>query len=74
MAKRTIIVSDFSGKEVADGDLVTIMITGKDGRIGVVVADADRGDEVVRLIQKHGRKQARRGRKPGIRANDAASS
>lgn len=64
MAKRSVIVSDFSGAEVDPREIVTITLRYADGRRGQVVADAGPNDDVVRLIAKKGRGQKRRGRKP----------
>ena len=66
MAKRTVFVSDFSGKEIADEKeavRITVSYPG-DGRKGTVVADAHPSDSIVKEIEKAGKKQARRGRKP----------
>ena len=62
MARKTIFVSDLSGKEIGnDRDAVTITVKYGDARKGVIVVDAHPGDgEVKRLVQV-GRQQARRG-------------
>ena len=62
MAKKTIHISDLSGKEVADGKGATITIRFADARKGIYVLDVT-DDEAEEFGQK-GRKQARRGRKP----------
>ncbi len=62
MARKTIFVSDISGKEIGDGQGATLMITYHDARRGVVKLDV-RADEVSDLASK-GQKQARRGRPP----------
>jgi len=65
MARKTVFVSDFSGKEIADEkQSATLTIRYGDGRRGVVIADAHVDDEVVKNIAKVGRQQARRGRRP----------
>jgi hypothetical protein len=65
MARRTVFLSDFSGKEIADGkESATITIRYGDGRRGVVVADAHVDDKIVAEIVQAGRQQARRGRRP----------
>jgi len=62
MAKKTIHVSDLSGKEVPDGTGATITIKFNDARKGQYVLDV-LDDEAEELGRK-GRKQSRRGRKP----------
>jgi hypothetical protein len=65
MARKTVFVSDFSNKEIADGkQSATITIRYGDGRRGVVVADAHVDDKIIQEITKAGRQQARRGRRP----------
>lgn len=65
MARKTVFVSDFSSKEIAD-EKESAMITVRygDGRRGIVVADAHVDDKIVEEIAKAGRQQARRGRRP----------
>jgi hypothetical protein len=65
MARKTVFVSDFSSKEIADskqGAIITIRYG--DGRRGVIVADAHVDDKIVAEIANAGRQQARRGRRP----------
>jgi hypothetical protein len=63
MARKTVFVSDFSNKEIADEkQSATITIRYGDGRRGVVVADAHVDDKIVAEIAQAGRQQARRGR------------
>ena len=63
MARKTVFVSDFSGKEITDEkQSATITIRYGDGRRGVVVADAHVDDAILAEITKAGRPQARRGR------------
>lgn len=65
MARKTVFVSDFSAKEIADDkQSATITVKFGDGRRGVVVADAHVDDEIIQEIAKAGRQQARRGRRP----------
>jgi hypothetical protein len=65
MARKTIFVSDFSNKEIADEkQSATITVKYGDGRRGIVVADAHIDDKIVQDIAKVGRGQARRGRRP----------
>jgi len=65
MARKTVFVSDFSSKEIADPkQSATITIRYGDGRRGTIVADAHVDDKIIAEIVKVGRQQARRGRKP----------
>jgi hypothetical protein len=62
MARRTILVSDITGKEIDDGNAAQVVIKYADARRGQVVLDVN-ADEVADLAAK-GMKQARRGRRP----------
>ncbi len=62
MAKKTIFVSDLTGKSIDDKDAATVTIRYADARRGQVVLDVN-ASEVDDLAAK-GVKQARRGRKP----------
>lgn len=62
MAKKTIHISDLSGKEVPEGRGATITVRFEDARKGIYILDVT-DTEADELGQK-GRKQARRGRKP----------
>jgi hypothetical protein len=62
MARRTIIVSDITGREIAENQTAQVVIKYADARRGQVVLDVN-ADEVNDLASK-GTKQARRGRKP----------
>jgi hypothetical protein len=62
MARRTIIVSDLTGKEIDERDAAQVVIRYSDARRGQVVLDVN-ADEVNDLAAK-GTRQARRGRKP----------
>ena len=62
MARKTIFVSDLTGKSIDDKDAATVTIGYADARRGQVVLDVN-ASEVDDLAAK-GVKQARRGRKP----------
>jgi hypothetical protein len=62
MARKTVLVSDLSGAEIADGKGAQVVIKYQDARRGQVVLDVN-ADEVDNLASK-GQRQARRGRKP----------
>jgi hypothetical protein len=62
MARRTIFVSDLTGKTIDEKDAAQVIIKYSDARRGQVVLDVNAG-EVADLAAK-GVKQARRGRKP----------
>jgi hypothetical protein len=67
MARRTIIVSDLTGKEIDERDAAQIVIRYTDARRGQVVLDVNAA-EVEDLAAK-GTKQARRGRRPKAAAD-----
>jgi hypothetical protein len=60
VARKTVLVSDMSGKEIPDGKGATIRITFRDARKGVRELDVT-DEEAERL---GGRSVARRGRRP----------
>jgi hypothetical protein len=62
LARKTIFVSDLTGKEIQDGEGATLTISYHDARKGVVRLDVN-ADEVSDMARK-GTKQARRGRPP----------
>jgi sugar/nucleoside kinase (ribokinase family) len=62
MARKTIFVSDLTGKTIDEKDAATVTIRYADARRGQVVLDVN-ASEVADLAAK-GTKQARRGRKP----------
>jgi hypothetical protein len=62
MARKTVFVSDLTGKEINDKDAAKLTITYADARRGQVVLDVN-ANEVEDLAAK-GVRQARRGRKP----------
>jgi hypothetical protein len=60
VARKTILVSDISGREVNDKDAARVTISYSDGRRGQVVLDVN-ADEIADLAAK-GTQQKRRGR------------
>jgi hypothetical protein len=62
VARKTIIVSDLTGKEIEAKEAAKVTITYADARRGQVVLDVN-ANEVEELASK-GRRQARRGRRP----------
>jgi hypothetical protein len=65
MARKTITVSDFTGKEIPDPkQSVQVVLRYADARRGQIIADAHIDDPIVGQIAKSGKQQARRGRKP----------
>jgi hypothetical protein len=65
VARKTVLVSDFSAKEIPDAkQSVEVVLRYADGRRGQIVADAHVDDDLVKQIASAGRQQARRGRKP----------
>jgi len=64
MARKTVFVSDLSGKEINDAEAVQITVKFADARKGLYVIDAHPDDAEVKLLIEKGTKQARRGRKP----------
>ena len=65
MARKTIFVSDLSGREIPnDRDAVKITVSFADARKGVFVIDAHPEDAEVKALTSKGKQQARRGRKP----------
>ena len=62
MARKTIIVSDLSGKEIEDKDAAKVTITYGDARRGQVVLDVNASE--VEEWASRGTRQARRGRRP----------
>jgi hypothetical protein len=67
MARRTIVVSDLTGKEIDERNAAQVVIRYLDARRGQVVLDVN-ADEVDDLASK-GQKQARRGRRPKAATN-----
>ena len=64
MARKTVFVSDLSGKSITEGKGATISIRFADARKGVYVLDVT--DEEAEDLGAKGRKQARRGRRPKV--------
>ena len=62
MAKKTILVSDISGREINQKDSAKVTITYSDARRGQIVLDVN-ANEVADLAAK-GIQQKRRGRRP----------
>lgn len=62
LARKTVLVSDISGKEIAEGKGATIRITFRDARKGV--REIDVTDEEAEDLASKGRQVARRGRRP----------
>jgi hypothetical protein len=62
VARKTIFVSDMTGREIDEKDAATVTIRYSDARRGQVVLDVN-ASEVEDLAGK-GTRQARRGRKP----------
>ena len=62
MARKTVLVSDLTGKEIDETNAAQLVINYRDARRGRVVLDVN-ADEVDDLARR-GTKQARRGRKP----------
>lgn len=64
MAKKTIYISDLSGKTLDERDAVRITVSFADARRGQYVLDAHPDDAEVKKLLEKGSKQARRGRRP----------
>jgi hypothetical protein len=62
MARKTVLVSDLSGEEIAAGKGAQVTIRFSDARKGTLVLDVT--DEEGEEIGRKGRRQARRGRRP----------
>jgi hypothetical protein len=62
MARRTIVVSDLTGKQIEERDAAQVVIKYADARRGQIVLDVN-ANEVSDLAAK-GTRQARRGRRP----------
>ena len=60
--KKTVLVSDLSGSEIADGRGATVSITFRDARKGTIVLDVT--DAEAEEMGSKGRRQQRRGRRP----------
>jgi hypothetical protein len=64
MSKKTILVSDLSGKWMETQESVRITVTYGDGSKPQYVVDAHPEDPEVKRLVESGKKQARRGRQP----------
>jgi len=62
VARKTVVVSDLSGKTIQDGKAATITVKFDDARKGVYVLDVTETE--AEELGRKGRKQGRRGRKP----------
>jgi len=62
MARKTVVVSDMSGAQIAEGKGAKVRITFDDARSGAIEMDVT-ADEA-RAMGAKGRQVARRGRKP----------
>ena len=62
MARKSIFVSDLSGKEISEGKGAQVTIKFNDARKGSIVLDVT--DEEGEELGQRGRRQARRGRRP----------
>ena len=62
MARKVVLVSDLSGREIDERDAATVTIRYSDARKGQVVLDVDAGE--VEDLARKGTKQKRRGRRP----------
>jgi hypothetical protein len=67
MARKTVLVSDLSGEEIADGKGAQVTIRFNDARKGSILLDVT--DEEGEEIGRKGRRQARRGRRPKAAAS-----
>jgi hypothetical protein len=67
VARKTIIVSDLTGKEIQEGQAAQVVIRYADARRGQIVLDVN-ADEVEEWARK-GTRQARRGRRPKAATN-----
>lgn len=70
MARKTIFVSDLSGREISNPrDAVTITVKFGDARRGQYHVDAHPEDPEVKKLMERGTQQARRGRKPKVNSS-----
>jgi len=69
MSKKTILVSDLSGKWMETQESVRITLTYGDGAKPQYVVDAHPDDPEVKRLVASGKKQARRGRPPKTTAS-----
>jgi hypothetical protein len=64
LARKTVFVSDLSGREIDERDAVTITVKFSDARRGQVVIDGHPEDAAVAELISKGRREGRRGRRP----------
>jgi len=69
MARRTLLVSDLSGDEIAEGKGATVTISFQDARKGTIVLDVT--DSEAEQMGANGRRQAKRGRRSKYRSPGA---
>jgi len=69
MARRTILVSDISGKQIDEKDSAKVTISYSDARRGQIVLDVNASE--VADLAAHGVQQKRRGRRPKAASNSA---
>ena len=62
MARKTVLLSDLSGAEIAEGKGAQVMIKFNDARKGTIVLDVT--DNEAEQMGAKGRRQGRRGRRP----------
>jgi hypothetical protein len=62
VAKRTVLVSDLSGRTIEEGKGALVTIRFNDARRGMIVLDVT--DDEAETMGARGRKQKRRGRRP----------
>ncbi len=67
MARKTVFVSDLTGKEIGEGTGAQLIIKYQDTRRGQVVLDVNANE--VDDIARKGQRQARRGRRPKSEAS-----
>ena len=68
MSRKTIYVSDLTGKEIDEKDSATVTISYADARRGQVVLDVNASE--VEDLARRGTRQARRGRKPAPKSTE----
>lgn len=72
MARKTVLISDLSGKELtSEREAVEIIVKFGDARRGQYRVDAHPDDSVVKQLVEKGTQQARRGRRPKAAENGA---
>jgi len=70
MARKTVFVSDLSGREIPnERDAVTVTVKFGDARRKAYIVDAHPDDAEIKTLMEKGREQTRRGRKPKVQAS-----